>query len=193
MNNTLQLTFELGMRHILAYDALDHLLFLLALAIPLSFKHWKIALKLSLLFAVGHTASMVAVVMNWIAVPDRWIELLIPITILLTGLVGLTKWGDAGKPLFRLVLAGLFGLIHGLGFGRFYSMLNDSESLGWGILGFVGGLEVAQLAVLLAVLILDWILVNGFHWPKKNWNNFFTGGVVFLSLFWTAERFFASF
>jgi hypothetical protein len=193
MNNTLQLTFELGMRHILAYDALDHLLFLLALAIPLSFKHWKTALKLSLLFAVGHTASMVAVVMNWIAVPDRWIELLIPITILLTGLVGLTKWGDAGKPLFRLVLAGLFGLIHGLGFGRFYSMLNDSESLGWGILGFVGGLEVAQLAVLLAVLILDWILVNGFHWPKKNWNNFFTGGVVFLSLFWTAERFFASF
>jgi hypothetical protein len=193
MNNTLSMTFELGMRHILAYDALDHILFLLALAIPFSFKHWKTVLKLSLLFALGHTLSMVVVIMGWIDVPPRWVELLIPLTIVCTGVVGLTKWGDAGKPMPRLIIAGLFGLIHGLGFGRFYSMLNSTEGWGTGVVGFVGGLEAAQIAVLLSILILEWLLVNGFHWPKKNWNNFLSGGVIFLALFWAAERYFESF
>ena len=193
MINTLYTFGELGFFHILDAEAPDHLLFLLALAIPFSFAKWKPLLKATLLFALGHTFSMVAVYLHWIDVPVKWVELLIPITIGLTGLLALLKMGDPGKPTLRLVFATLFGLVHGLGFGRYYGMLATDDGLSLGIAGFALGLEAAQLVVLMAILVLENLAINAFKWNKKSWNLFLAGGVFFLSLFWTLQQYLNAF
>ena len=193
MMDTLFVFGELGFYHIVDVDAPDHLLFLLALAIPFSFAKWKPLLKATLLFALGHTLSMVAVYLKWVDVPVKWVELLIPITIGLTGLLALFKAGDPNRPGVRLGMALLFGLIHGMGFGRYYGMLAADEGLGLGIGAFALGLEAAQVAVLLAVLLVEYLAIHALRWNKKSWNLFLAGGVFFLSLFWTLQHYMTAF
>jgi hypothetical protein len=47
--------FNLGIRHITDLEGYDHMLFLLALTLPLSFGQWKATLKWITAFTVGHS------------------------------------------------------------------------------------------------------------------------------------------
>ena len=93
------------------------------------------------------------------------VELLIPITILLTALFNLyiERQGDSLRETFRIDLAatGFFGLIHGLGFSNYFRMLMAEEPDKAGpLLGFAAGIEAAQLLVLLVVLTITYLVVN---------------------------------
>jgi len=50
--------FNLGFRHITDLQGYDHMLFLLALTLPLSFSLWKPTLKWITAFTVGHSISL---------------------------------------------------------------------------------------------------------------------------------------
>ena len=72
------LYFTIGFRHVLDLNGYDHVLFLIALAVPYAFKDWKNVLLLVTLFTIGHTMSLILSVYGIVAIRADIIEFLIP-------------------------------------------------------------------------------------------------------------------
>ena len=160
--------FTEGWKHIISADALDHQLFILALAVVYTFKDWKKVLVLVTAFTIGHSLTLALSVLNVIRVSPAWVEFLIPVTIALTALWNMIN----GKPVKNVntnyFLALFFGLIHGLGFANsIRMMLASDQSLGWGLLGFNTGLEVGQIVVVLLILFLGKLLLDLVKIPQR--------------------------
>ncbi|MCH5596513.1 HupE/UreJ family protein [Niabella ginsengisoli] len=86
--------FVEGWKHIISADALDHQLFILALAIVYTFTDWKKVLILVTAFTIGHSLTLALSVLDVISVSSSWVEFLIPVTIVLTALWNMIN----GKP-----------------------------------------------------------------------------------------------
>src|SRR5215813_4693338 len=113
---------SLGFHHIVNPEAADHILFLLALAAIYRPEDWRQALWVVTAFTVGHSITLALAVTNELVLPTAWIEFLIPVTIVATGLENLlvrdrahTLWGGRYRPVF----SGVFGLVHGAGFANY--------------------------------------------------------------------------
>jgi hypothetical protein len=150
------LTFmHLGFRHITDPEALDHILFLLALAAIYRGRDWRDLLWVVTAFTAGHSVTLALAVTNTVRLPTPWVEFLIPLTIVVTGLENLLVAGRApGSGRYRPVFAGAFGLVHGAGFANYLHSL-FLGSIAVPLLGFNIGIELGQLVVLaLAALVL---------------------------------------
>jgi hypothetical protein len=143
---------RLGFHHIADPAALDHVLFLLALAAIYRGRDWRSAAWVVTAFTVGHSVTLALAVTGALHMPTPVIEFLIPVTIVATGLENLlirdrtsAPWGGRYRP----VLAGLFGLVHGAGFANY---LRDffTGSIAVPLLGFNLGIELGQLLILAA-------------------------------------------
>ncbi len=146
---------ELGFRHIVAVGGADHILFLLALAAIYRPRDWRAALAVITAFTIGHSLTLALAVTGRLAVPSAWVEFLIPVTIVATGIENLVlrERAAAGSTArHRPVFALLFGLVHGAGFaGYLRSLLVDDITLP--LLGFNLGVELGQVTVLLAAAL----------------------------------------
>jgi hypothetical protein len=141
---------RLGFRHIVSADALDHLLFLLALAVVYRFRDWRALVLAVSAFTIGHSITLALAVTNIVQLPTDLIEVLIPVTIVVTALANLAslRWGGAVAP--RVLLVGVFGLIHGAGFANYLrAMFIDSIAIP--LVSFNLGIEVGQLLVVAAI------------------------------------------
>ena len=78
--------FSLGWEHIISWNALDHQLFILALAAIYLLKDWRQVLVLVTAFTIGHSLTLALTVLNIIHFPSAWIEFLIPCTIVATAI-----------------------------------------------------------------------------------------------------------
>ena len=87
--------FSLGLEHIISRDALDHQLFILALAAIYLLKDWKQVLVLVTAFTIGHSLTLALTVFNIIRFPSAWIEFLIPCTIVITAISDLFQKNKA--------------------------------------------------------------------------------------------------
>jgi hypothetical protein len=157
-----------GWRHIISADALDHQLFILALAVVYTFADWKKVLILVTAFTIGHSLTLALSVLDVIRVSPAWVEFLIPVTILLTAAWNMFN----GKPVKNVnanyFLALFFGLVHGLGFANsIRMMLASDQSLGWGLFGFNIGLEAGQVAVVFVILLLGKVLLELVKIPQR--------------------------
>jgi hypothetical protein len=183
--------FQIGWRHIISLDALDHQLFIAALAAIYTLKDWKQVLVLVTAFTIGHSLTLALSVYDVIRFNSKWVEFLIPLTIVLTALANLfQKKFTARSVRINYFLALLFGLIHGMGFAnniRF--MLAGDQGLGWSLFGFNVGLEAGQLIVVLAILLLAHFVVNVFRANRREWVIFLSAAVFSLSLAMVIERF----
>ena len=156
---------ELGFSHVLDPNGYDHVLFLTALALPFSFLQWKKVFWLATLFTATHCFSLALAAFGIVDVDSDLVELLIPITILITALFNLyiERKEDSISNAYRidLIATGFFGLIHGLGFSNYFRMLmaEETEKIG-PLFGFAAGIEAAQLLVLLLVLIITFVVLN---------------------------------
>lgn len=170
--------FQLGIRHITDWQGYDHMLFLLALTLPLSFKLWKPTLAWVTSFTVGHSLSLALTALEVVKVPSEWVEFGIALTIFTTAL-----WhAAAGFKVQRsgLVVAGLFGLIHGLGFGSYYQFIAQSDSFWWAWIPFNLGIEAGQVLVVLGLLFVYWASQKmGLKLASGRW--LATGAVLALS------------
>src|SRR6202008_684423 len=81
--------FKIGWDHIVSLDALDHQLFIAALAAIYVLKDWKQVLILVTAFTIGHSLTLALSVLDIIRFPDKWVEFLIPCTIVVTALSNL--------------------------------------------------------------------------------------------------------
>ena len=146
---------QLGFRHIVDPSALDHVLFLVALAAIYRPRDWRDALWVVSAFTVGHSITLALAVTDAVAVDERLVEFLIPVTIVATAVENVIARDRAATPRawrYRPVLAGVFGLVHGAGFAGYLKSLFLS-SIVVPLLGFNVGIEVAQILVLAAVAV----------------------------------------
>ena len=153
--------FRLGARHIA--EGTDHLLFLLTLLLPaplLAFHgRWsgRATIRRSLAhilgivtaFTLGHSLTLALSGLGLFHLPSRPVEVLIAISILVSAI-------HAMRPIFpghEAIIAGFFGLIHGLAFAF---ALNELGVTGWyrlvSLLGFNLGIEAMQLVVVTMTL-----------------------------------------
>jgi len=146
----------LGFQHIVAIDAFDHVLFLLALAAIYRGRDWRQVLWVISAFTVGHSITLALAVTDVLVLPSRLVEFLIPLTIIATGIENIVHRARAAQGTFsrhRVLFAALFGLVHGAGFaGYLRSLFLDSIAVP--LLGFNLGIEAGQIVVLAATAVL---------------------------------------
>ena len=196
--NEFWIYFQIGLKHVLDLNAYDHVLFLMALAVPYAFKDWKRVLLLVTLFTVGHTLALILSVYEIVIIKAYLVEFLIPITILITASFHLFTAGKTGKKesiTFISLITIFFGVIHGLGFSNYFKTIlpgNATDKL-LPLLDFALGIEAAQIIVVIIVLLLSYIVQTFFRFSKRDWtlvmSSFVIGVVIpmiFKSEIWSA-------
>lgn len=162
-----------GLFHVLDWNAYDHILFLIALAVVYDFKNWKKVLWLITLFTIGHTLTLILAAYKIVAISSNWVEFLIPATIIITALFNIFYVGKAtkeSKTNINLFLALFFGLIHGLGFSGYFKMLIGQKSSKLiPLLEFALGIEIAQIIIVFLILILGFLFQTIFRFSKRDW------------------------
>ena len=146
---------QLGFRHIVDIEAMDHILFLVALAAIYRFRDLRKVLWVITAFTIGHSVTLALAVTGILTLPSSVIEFLIPVTIVATGIENLVvrdrehaMWGGRYRPVF----AGVFGLVHGAGFANYLKAL-FVDRLAVPLFGFNVGIEVGQLVVLAGIAV----------------------------------------
>ncbi|MCF4100392.1 HupE/UreJ family protein [Gillisia sp. M10.2A] len=167
------LYYKLGLEHVLDWLAYDHILFLIALVVSYSFSSWKRVLWLVTIFTIGHTLALFLSVYQIVIVKSKWVELLIPVTILITALFNIltAKRKEHHKNIAILYFTtAFFGIIHGLGFSTYFKMIAaNSSAKFFPLLEFALGIESAQIIIVLSVLILAFICQEIFKISRRDW------------------------
>ena len=180
MASVFQTYLELGFRHICTPRAADHLTFLLALCAPYVLADWRRVLALVTSFTVGHSLTLALATLGLVAFKPAIIEALIPVTIMITALWNLRGAGPASvRPTLRPapVLAAApnalalgFGLIHGLGFSNYLrALLGPNSRPVQELLAFNVGVELGQVLIVSAILLLGALLLRGLGVLRRDW------------------------
>ena len=188
-----------GVWHI--WIGIDHILFLLSLLVlaPLQpsrqrVTQWRAAaqarpvvldvLAVVTAFTVAHSITLGLSILKWLEPSADLIEPAIALSVVLAALNNLFGW----SALKRWRLAFVFGLVHGFGFANVLLDLGlPTSALAAALGGFNVGVELGQLAIVLAFLPLAWWLRTTlfYRWVVV------AGGslaIVVLGSFWTLER-----
>ena len=131
-------------------------MFIAALAAIYLLRDWKQVLILVTAFTIGHSLTLALSVFDVIRFDSKWVEFLIPCTIVITALSNLFQKKFTAKSIrINYFLALAFGLIHGMGYANYIRfIIADDQSIGWSLFGFNVGLEVGQIAVVATLLLL---------------------------------------
>ena len=164
---------QLGIDHILDPEGLDHLYFIVSFCLLYTLWDLRRIAGLVTAFTVGHSITLALAALDKITIDPDLIEMLIPITILISCLLNywtILKKSDyraaKGYKIYFIIL--FFGLIHGLGFSNFLSaMLFEGESIVPPLLGFNIGIEVAQLIIVFIVLLVLSLSDRLLGWKKE--------------------------
>ncbi len=177
-----------GIWHI--WEGFDHLLFLLMLILPITLigKSLKESLfeifKIITAFTVSHSITLSLSAFNIFSPPQRLIESLIALSVLVSGINNLYPFVRFKK---EWLLAFLFGFVHGFGFSE---ALKDLDLMFGNfvkaVFGFNLGVEIGQMAVVTAVFPTLFFL-NHFKFYGKIYN-FLVYSTVFISFFWFLQR-----
>ncbi len=159
---------QLGFRHIVDVSAMDHILFLLALAAIYRFSEWRATLWVVTAFTVGHSITLALAVTGKMTISPDLVEFLIPLTIMITALENIVV-KDHGRALwkrrYRPVFAGVFGLVHGAGFASYLkSLFVDHVTLP--LFGFNVGIEIGQIVVLVGAFSLLFGIDRAIAWLR---------------------------
>lgn len=159
----------------------------MALTVPHAFKDWKRILLLVTVFTIGHTLALMLSVFRIVMIKESLVEFLIPITILITAIFNFFAAGKSRKnDSFNnsvVFITLFFGTIHGLGFSSYFKTLlpgNPSDKV-MPLLEFAFGIELAQLAVVLTILIVSYCTQTFFRFSRRDFiivSSAFIVGVV---------------
>ncbi len=173
--------FKLGLKHIL--EGYDHLLFLLTLLLA-GGGLWEVV-KMVTSFTVAHSLTLALAVLGFVNLPGSIVEPLIALSIVYAAA---ENWRQPEAER-RWILAGTFGLIHGLGFAGILADLNLS---GVGatrpLLGFNLGVEAGQILVVLLLYPVLSAVINTKNWRKVQLVG--SGVCAALGAYWFVQRVF---
>ena len=155
-----------GVRHI--WTGFDHMLFLLSLLLPAvlvrrdrswqpsaSFRDAFIDVaKVVTAFTLAHSITLSLAVLGVLSLPSRVVESAIALSVVLAALNNVWPWVANG----RWLAAFGFGLLHGFGFaGALADLGLPTDALALSLAGFNVGVELGQLAIVLAFLPLAFV------------------------------------
>ena len=184
---------QIGFNHIANLSGMDHILFVAALCIRYQLSDWKKWLILVTAFTIGHSVTLVLSVFNYLDFTTNWIEFLIPVTILITSISNMfvKKFSFNSKFPVIYFFALFFGLIHGLGFSFYLkSLLGLQQNIAPALLAFNLGLEIGQILIVMAILVISFIFVTLLKAPRRDFILIVSGGILTLSLQMAIERYF---
>jgi hypothetical protein len=197
--STIGLFTHEGAKHI--WEGADHLLFLLTLLLPglmlagrrdlnaqtRSIKNReaeKFALKVITAFTVAHSITLGFSVLGWISLPDKWIESVIALSIIISALLNLQNRVHFS----HWKLAFLFGLIHGMGFANGLKELGLSTTYFLETLfAFNLGVELGQISAVLLVGVPVVLLAKETQ-TKQRIMTYGSIGVLLISAVWLVQR-----
>ena len=183
MMETLWFYSDLGFSHVIDWNGLDHFYFIVTLVLPFSFKESGKLLWWVTLFTIGHTLSLIGNFYTEFSFSSYWIEILIPITIALSAVaVFFSKSENSAfrnNKIFPLITI-FFGIIHGLGFVRYFKMLIFDDVVTISLFSFALGIEFAQVTIVIFVLFMSWLASKTLKYSKRSWE-FFVGSIILLA------------
>ena len=185
MIETLWFYTNLGFWHVIDLKGLDHFYFIVTLALPFSFKEIGKLLWWVTLFTIGHTLSLIGNFYADFSFSSYWIEILIPLTIALSVIsIFFLKRKNSifKKETIFPIMTLFFGIIHGLGFGRYFKMLILENAVTSSLFSFALGIELAQLTIVISVLFISWLVLKISKHFKKKWE-FLVGSLILLAAF----------
>ncbi len=182
----LELFFGLGLDHILDIDGYDHILFVVALCAIYEAREWKKILVLVTAFTIGHSITLAMATLKLVSLDAELIEFLIPVTIFITALINIIHRDHELTPKqvrqnYGLALG--FGLIHGMGFSNYLrSLLGKDESIVNQLFAFNVGLEVGQIIIVAAFILLGVTLRTFFFLDRRDWVTIVSSAVMGVSI-----------
>ena len=149
--------FGLGVEHLLF--GYDHILFVLGLVLLVT--RWTRLFWVITAFTLAHSITLALAILGGWALPSAPVEAAIALSILFVA-VELTLPPERRSPIardFPQIVAFGFGLLHGFGFAGVLADIGlPREAAGYALALFNVGLEVGQLMLVAAILILRQIL-----------------------------------
>jgi cation transport ATPase len=168
--------FQVGFDHVMDFDAYDHILFLVVLAVVYTYDEWKKVLWLITSFTVGHSLTLMLSAYGFLfdlnSKNMKVVEFLIPLTIFITGAVNIIKSKNLKtlKNNTNILLALIFGLVHGLGFSSYITMLvTDSDNKFILLSEFALGIEASQIVIVIVLLLAGYLLKTFCKVPHRYW------------------------
>lgn len=186
-----QAYLQLGFNHITDSLGYDHILFIMALCTVYTLIDWKKVIILVTAFTIGHSITLALATLGFMKVNPDLIELLIPITIVITAslnffyvVVPKSSFSQNEKSSkIRYPLALFFGLIHGLGFSNYLRTLLGKEAEIFNpLLGFNIGLELGQLIIVFVILSIAFVMIEILRVQRLSWIHILSGIIVGMSL-----------
>ena len=193
-----------GIWHI--WIGFDHILFLLALLLPSVLRYhskdevpalhnnrWKPLerfkpalrniIKIVTCFTIAHSITLCLAAFQIISLPPRLIESIIAISIALAAIHNIYPLISSKEWLIAFV----FGLFHGFGFASVLAEKGLAGNyLGLSVFGFNLGVEIGQLAIIVLVFPILYLLRKTSLYPKiRVFGSVF---LIFISLYWFIER-----
>ncbi len=156
----------------LDWNAYDHILFFIVLAVVYSFKDWKKTLWLITFFTIGHTLTLALSVYQVISIDTAIVEFLIVFSIFITALTNVLtiKKKEFKHSNINQLFALIFGLIHGLGLSTLLKItIEDSANKLLPMLYFALGVELAQIVVVALILMAGFVAQDFLKIKKRDW------------------------
>jgi hypothetical protein len=135
-------------------------------------------------FTLAHSITLGLTIFKWIEPSADFIEPVIALSVVAAALNNLLGWAA----LRRWQLAFAFGLVHGFGFANVLVDLGlPSDQLAIALGGFNVGVELGQIAIVLAFLPFAWLLRNTIFY---RWVIVVGGSlaIAVLGIIWTLQR-----
>lgn len=151
-----------GFDHLLDWQGYDHMLFLLVLCAGYTVSEWRRILVLVTAFTIGHSITLGLGALGIQMLSSYVVELLIPVTILLTAIDTWTKREtrlvSSAAMTRKYLIAGGFGLIHGMGFSTQFLEFEAEKNLLLTWLPFNLGIELGQIIFVAVIVLLGWVV-----------------------------------
>ncbi len=188
--------FKEGVWHI--WIGFDHVLFLLMLLIPavIYYENKKIipqnslkdtlieVLKIVTAFSVAHSITLGLSVLQIVTIDSKFVEIAIALSVLFTALNNVFAWVKHKI----WILSFTFGLIHGFGFANVLKeMTLHTTELLRSLLGFNLGVEIGQVAIVLVVVPILYLLRKTLFYRRVILYGL-SALTIIVSLFWAIER-----
>ena len=176
-----------GIEHILS--GWDHLLFVLGLVLLVG--RGRTLLWTITAFTLGHSITLALAVLGFVKFPPQPIEALIAFSIYLLAIELARRQSHRKTFMDRMpwIVAGSFGLLHGLGFaGALREVGLPEGEIPLALFAFNVGIELGQLAFV-ALVLCGWGLVRAvpFRWPE--WTRYVPAyGIGTLAAYWFFQR-----
>jgi HupE / UreJ protein len=174
---------KLGFTHIIPLG-IDHILFVLSLFFLNS--NLKVVIWQATAFTVAHSITLGLAMYGLISPPTYIIEPVIALSIVFVAIENVIS--DKLKP-SRIIIVFGFGLIHGMGFASALTGLGlPQNKFLISLLTFNLGVELGQIAIILATWFLIGKWFNNKEWYRRRIVIPTSALIAVIALYWTIER-----